>query len=83
MAHGTSTRSLTLTNLTAGASGTLILKQDSTGGAALTFGASPASKVIGGGGGAVTPTAAASAIDILCWTYDGTNIFWTLGGNFS
>jgi hypothetical protein len=83
MAHGTSTRSLTLTNLTAGASGTIIVKQDSTGGAALTFGGSPASKVIGGGGGAVTVTPAANAVDVLCWMYDGVGLYWTIGQNFS
>lgn len=83
MAHGTSTRSLTLSNLTAGASGTLIVKQDSTGGAALTFGASPTSLVIDGGAGGVTITAAANAVDILAWIYDGTNLFWTQGPNYT
>jgi hypothetical protein len=83
LAHGTATRALNLTGLTSGATGTLIVKQDSTGGAALTLGTGCTQKIINGGSGAVSLTATANAVDILTFTYDGTSCYWTVGKNFN
>jgi hypothetical protein len=66
-------RTLSITGLASGASGTLIVKQDATGSHTLTLPAG--SKVINGGGGAVALSTSADAIDILAFTYDGTNCF--------
>ena len=61
--------------------GTLKIIQDVTGGRTLTL---PATfKVVNGGAGAITLTAAANAVDILTWTYDGTDFWVTLGLNFT
>jgi hypothetical protein len=74
-------RTLAFSGATSGMTGTLIVKQDGTGTRTLTLPAG--SKVIGGGSGAITLSTAANAIDILTWTYDGTNYFWTYGKNYS
>ena len=61
--------------------GTLKIIQDVTGGRTLTL---PATfKVVNAGAGAITLTAAANAVDILTWTYDGTDFWVTLGLNFT
>jgi hypothetical protein len=86
MVHTTATRAISLTGIVSGCSGTLIIKQDSTGGAAMTLGTNSGAyvnKVINGGAGAILITAAANAIDIWAWTYDGTNVYWTNGANFT
>jgi hypothetical protein len=74
-------RTLAFSGLAGGMSGTLIVKQDSTGSRTLALPAS--SKVISGGSGAVTLTTTANAIDILTWTTDGTNTYWNLGKNYN
>jgi hypothetical protein len=74
-------RTLAFSNVIAGQ--TLVLKviQDATGSRTLAL---PANcKVMNGGGGAVTLTAAASAVDILTFYYDGTNFWVTYGKNFT
>jgi hypothetical protein len=74
-------RTLAITGIVNGATGTLIVKQDGTG--TRTLALPSGSKVIGGGGGAVTLSTAGNSIDVLSFVYDGTNYFWTLGKNFS
>lgn len=74
-------RTLAFSGTSNGASGTLIVKQDATGGRTLTLPAG--SKVAGGGGGACTLSSAANAIDVLTFTYDGTNYLWTCTQNFN
>lgn len=74
-------RTLAFSGSSAGMSGTLVVKQDATGGRSLAL--PSGSKVIGGGTGVITLSAAANAIDILTFTYDGTNYFWTYGENFT
>jgi hypothetical protein len=83
LAHTTATRALSLTNLANGGFYTLVLKQDSTGGAALTAGTGCTWKVVNGGGGAFALTSAASGIDILTFTYDGTNCYANVQNNFN
>lgn len=71
----------TITSIVNGMTGNLIVKQDATGSRTLTLPAT--SKVVNNGGAAITLTTTANAIDVLSWTYDGTNIFWTYGKNFN
>lgn len=40
-------------------------------------------KVSGGGAGAITPTTTAAAIDVLAFTYDGTNCYANFNKNFN
>lgn len=74
-------RTLAFSGAAAGMTGTLIVKQDATGGRSLAL--PSGSKVISGGAGSVVLTATANAIDVLAFTYDGTNYFWTLGKNYT
>lgn len=75
------TTTLVLSGLVAGMAGILILKQDDIGNRTLTLPIS--SKVVSNGGGGVTLSVPASAIDILAWIYDGSNIFWNYGNTYS
>jgi hypothetical protein len=82
LAHGTSTRSLNLTGLVNGGSYVVILKQDSTGGAAATLGTG-CTWYEGGSAGftnitTLALTTTASAINVLAFTYDGTNCYSNL-----
>lgn len=81
--HATGTRALNVTGLIGGGVYILEIKQDSTGGAAMTLGTGCTWKVKGGGAGAITLTAAANAIDELVIMYDGTNCLTTLNTNFN
>ena len=83
LVHTLSTRALNITGLVSGASGVLIIKQDSTGGAALTLGTGCTWKIVGGGAGAIVLTGTANSIDILAWSYDGTNCYGVLDANFN
>ncbi len=80
--HGGS-RTLNVTGLVNG--GTYILKvvQDGTGGEGLTLGTGCTWKVSGGGSGAITPSTGANAIDLLAFTYDGTNCLANFNKNFN
>lgn len=83
LAHTTGTRALNLTGPTSGGYYTLVIKQDSTGGAAMTLGTGCTWKVGGGGSGTITLTSAANAIDVLAFTYDGTNCYANFQTNFN
>jgi hypothetical protein len=76
-------RTLNLTGLVNGGFYTLKLIQDGTGGEGLTLGTGCTWKVSGGGGGAVTPSTGAAALDILSFTYDGTNCYANFNKNFN
>jgi hypothetical protein len=82
LVHTTSTRAVNITGMTNGTNGVLVIKQDATGGAALTLGTG-CTWYIGGATGFVasttlTLTTTASAINILAFTYDGTNCYGNL-----
>ena len=77
----TANSTLTITNAVAGMYGLIKVIQDATGGRTLTL--PGGSKVINGGGGVVTLTAAANAIDVLSYFYDGTTYLWTVGYNYN
>lgn len=72
---------LTLSNLTNGDEGNIIVVQDATGSRTITI--SPTPKVINGGSGAVTLSTAANSIDIISYTYDGTNLYVNYGKNYN
>jgi hypothetical protein len=76
-------RTLAFSGLTAGMTGTLVVKQDGSGSRTLTLPSGTTNKVINAGAGAVVLTTAASAIDVLTFTYDGTNVYWTYGNNYT
>jgi hypothetical protein len=76
-------RTLNITNPVNGGSYVIWLKQDGTGGEGLTLGTGCTWKVIGGGAGAVALSSGASAIDVLTFTYDGTNCYANVGKNYS
>jgi len=74
-------RTLSITGVSAGATGVLVVVQDGTGSRTLTLPAG--SKVVNGGSGAVTLSTAAASIDILAFVYDGTNFYWTVGTGYN
>jgi hypothetical protein len=76
-------RTLALTGLVNGGSYILEIQQDSTGGEGLTLGSGCTWKVSNGGGAAVTPSTGASAVDVLAFTYDGTNCLANFATNFN
>lgn len=80
--HGGS-RTLNITNPVNGGSYVIWLKQDGTGGEGLTLGSGCTWKVSGGGSGAITPSTGANAIDVLAFTYDGTNCYANFNKNFN
>lgn len=80
--HGGS-RTLNITNPVNGGSYVLKIIQDGTGGEGLTLGTGCTWKVSGGGSGAITPSTTASAIDVLAFTYDGTNCYANFNKNFN
>lgn len=82
--HTTTTRTLTVASMIAGAAYWLELKQDSTGVAStFTLGTGCTWKVGGGGAGAITLSSTANAIDMLTWVYDGTNCIANFRTNFN
>jgi hypothetical protein len=83
LAHGTATRALNISNPVTGGFYTLIVEQDSTGGAAMTLGSGCTWKLVNGGAGAIVLSSAANSIDILVFTYDGTNCYTSVRSNFN
>ena len=78
----TGVTTLTMSNVRNGDYGTLIVTQDGTGSRTLSF-AGGTHKVVNGGGGAPTLTTTAGATDILSFTYNGTNFYWTVGNDYT
>jgi hypothetical protein len=82
LVHTTATRSINLTGLVNGGTYVVVLKQDSTGGAAATLGTG-CTWYQGGSSGFIASTTlalttTASAINILAFVYDGTNCYANL-----
>jgi hypothetical protein len=71
-------RALSITNVANGMSGCLIIKQDSTGNRTITL---PAGSLMIDGG-IFSLSALANKVDMLIFTYDGTNFLWSIGKNF-
>lgn len=76
-------RTLNITNPVSGGSYVLKVIQDGTGGEGLTLGTGCTWKVINSGSGAITPSTGANAIDVLAFTYDGTNCLATFGKTYN
>ena len=83
----TANTTLDLINVRNGDYGTIIVKQDGTGGFGLTLnnvnGSTGSHKVVNGGGGLVTLSSGPNNIDILSFVYDGTNMYWNIGLNYT
>jgi hypothetical protein len=81
------TTTLNLTNVRNGDYGTIILTQDSVGGRTINLGTvngvSISHKVVNGGGGSIVLTSNPNAIDLLSFTYNGSNMFWTVGNDYT
>jgi hypothetical protein len=73
-------RTLSITNVSNGMSGCLIVIQDGTGGRTLT---APAGSYMINGYTSFHLTSGVNKIDILTFTYDGTNFFWSWGNNYT
>lgn len=73
---------LSITGVSDGDYGTIIVTQDGPGNRSLSFGASP-NKVVNGGGGTVLLTSTGGAVDILSFVYRGSTFYWTVGYNYS
>lgn len=76
-------RTINITNPVNGGSYVLKVIQDATGSRTLTLGTGCTWKVISGGAGAITPSTAANAVDVLAFTYDGTNCYANFGKNYN
>lgn len=74
-------RTLAITNLVAGAYGTIEVVQGGSGSYTLTLPSN--SKVSGGGSGAVTLSTTVGAIDIIAFYYNGTTLYWNVQTNFT
>lgn len=83
----TASTTLNLTNVRDGDYGTIIVTQDSVGSRTITLGTvnggSTTHKVVNGGSGTPTLTTNTNAIDILTFTYNGSNMFWTVGNDYT
>ena len=76
-------RTLNITNPVTGGSYVLVVIQDGTGSRTLTLGTGCTWKIGGGGSGTITPSTSANAVDILAFTYDGTNCYGNFAKNFN
>lgn len=76
-------RTLNITSPLSGGNYVLKIIQDGTGSRTLALGTGCTWKVIGGGSGAITLSTAAASIDILAFTFDGTNCLANLGKNYN
>jgi hypothetical protein len=76
-------RTLNLTGAVNGGNYVVWFKQDGTGGEGLVLGSGCTWKVSGSGSGAVTLSTGANAIDVLAFTYDGTNCYANFAKNFN
>jgi len=85
----TANTTLNISNVRSGDYGTIILKQDGVGSRTLTFGTINGAsgtnrhKVSNGGGGNVFLTSNANAVDLLTFAYNGTNLYWTIGNDYT
>lgn len=74
-------RILSITGITDGASGILVIKQGGTGNNTITLPAT--SKVVNGGGGSILLSTTVGEEDILSFVYKGTTYYWNAGYNYN
>lgn len=85
----TANTTLNITNVRDGDYGTIILTQDGVGSRTITFGTINGTsgtnrhKVANGGGGNVFLTSNPNAVDLLTFAYNGTNLYWTIGNDYT
>ena len=76
-------RTLNISNPVIGGNYIFKITQDGTGSRTLSLGTGCTWKVAAGGSGAITLSASAGAVDVLAFTYDGTNCYANLGKNYN
>lgn len=79
-------RTLSITGISDGASGMIVIKQDGSGNRTLSFAGTPGThKVVNGGGGSVLLTSTASAEDIISFVYRAatTTYYWNIGYDYN
>jgi hypothetical protein len=79
----TANRILSVTNVNDGQFGTIIVKQDGTGGHTLSLGSPGTHRVANGGGGSVLLTSTPSAQDVLSFFYRNSVFYWNIGYNYN
>jgi hypothetical protein len=85
----TANTTLNISNVRNGDYGTIIVKQDAVGSRTITFGTINGvsgvgrHKVSNGGSGTVFLTSNANAVDLLTFAYNGTNLYWTIGNDYT
>jgi|LakMenE18May10ns_1017289.scaffolds.fasta_scaffold03366_2 hypothetical protein len=83
----TGNTTIDLNNVRNGDYGTLIIQQDVVGGYGITLGnlngSSTNHLVVGNGSGTLGLTGTPNSIDILSFVYDGTNVYWNNGLNYT
>jgi len=77
----TADTTLNVSNVSAGDYGTLLVKQDASGGHALAPPGSSA--VVNGAGGLLNITSNSGSEDIVTFYYTGTKYYWTIGGDYT
>ncbi|MDP4202311.1 MAG: hypothetical protein Q8861_06430 [Bacteroidota bacterium] len=90
---GSTAPTLSLSNLKPGMYGTLVITNGASAQSIISFSASttasgtsiPAisNKVINGGGNKINLTTTAGAVDIACFFFDGSYLYWTIGNNYN
>lgn len=77
-------RTLNITGQTNGVTGTIVVKQDSSGGRTLSLTSSTyTNKIINGGGGYLLLTSEPNSIDILSFIYKDSVFYWNIGFNYN
>jgi len=79
-------RSLSITGVSDGDSGTLIVQQDGSGSRTLSFSGTPGThKIVNGGGGSVLLSSGINAEDIISFVYRAstTTFYWNIGYNYN
>ena len=74
-------RTLAISNIVDGASGTFIVKQDGAGARSLILPAT--SKIVNGGGGTILLSSAPNSEDILSFVYNSSTFYWNIGYNYN
>lgn len=85
----TANTTLNITNVRNGDYGTILISQDSVGSRTITLGTINGvsginrHKVSSGGAGTIYLTSTPNALDVVSFVYNGTNLYWTVGNDYT
>jgi len=85
----TANTTLNITNVRNGDYGTILISQDSVGSRTITLGTingvsgTNRHKVSSGGAGTIYLTSTPNALDAVSFVYNGTNLYWTVGNDYT